>query len=90
MITNPPSKLGGPKRLIGFQEFVVLDEESRTKQYRAIAQLIAEAPAVNPDPATGAEAVLPSILPRSSLTIMRLRLRSAGDGSHPTGSRWRT
>jgi len=34
------------KRLIGLEEFVIPDEESRTKQYREIAQLLAEAPIV--------------------------------------------
>ena len=34
------------KRLIGLEEFVIPDEESRTKQYREIAQLVGEAPVV--------------------------------------------
>jgi hypothetical protein len=51
------------KRLIGLEEFVIPNEESRTKQYREIAQLVGEAPVVNRDPATGAESVVPSILP---------------------------
>src|SRR5271155_903635 len=34
------------KRLIGLEEFVIPEEESRTKQYREIAQLVAEAPVV--------------------------------------------
>jgi hypothetical protein len=34
------------KRLIGLEDFVIPDEESRTKQYREIAQLVAEAPIV--------------------------------------------
>jgi hypothetical protein len=32
--------------MIGLEEFVIPDEESRTKQYREIAQLVAEAPVV--------------------------------------------
>jgi hypothetical protein len=67
------------KRLIGLEEFVIPDEESRTKQYREIAQLVAEQPvvhrqdvtaAVAPDMAASggdggvdAEIILPSILP---------------------------
>jgi hypothetical protein len=67
------------KRLIGLEEFVIPDEESRTKQYREIAQLVAEQPlvhrqdvtaAVAPDLAANAaaagidaEIILPSILP---------------------------
>jgi hypothetical protein len=67
------------KRLIGLEEFVIPDEESRTKQYREIAQLVAGQPlvhrqdvtaAVAPDLAAtaaaagiDAEIILPSILP---------------------------
>lgn len=67
------------KRLIGLEEFVIPDEESRTKQYREIAQLVGEQPlvhrqdvtaAVAPDMAASgsgagvdAEIILPSILP---------------------------
>jgi hypothetical protein len=67
------------KRLIGLEEFVIPDEESRTKQYREIAQLVGEQPlihrqdvtaAVAPDMAAAggdggvdAEIILPSILP---------------------------
>ncbi|MGH9714072.1 MAG: hypothetical protein ACRD5M_12315 [Candidatus Acidiferrales bacterium] len=58
-----PKNMALVKRLIGLEEFVIPDEESRTKQYREIAQLVGEAPVVNRDPATGAESVLPSILP---------------------------
>ena len=58
-----PENMALVKRLIGLEEFVIPDEESRTKQYREIAQLVAEAPVVNRDPATGAETILPSILP---------------------------
>ncbi|HYL69603.1 MAG TPA: hypothetical protein VEX69_10595 [Candidatus Limnocylindria bacterium] len=58
-----PENMALMKRLIGLEEFVIPDEESRTKQYREIAQLVTEAPVVNRDPATGAETLLPSILP---------------------------
>jgi len=41
-----PENLALMKRMIGLEEFVIPDEESRTKQYREIAQLVAEAPVV--------------------------------------------
>src|SRR5579862_5565578 len=58
-----PENMALVKRLIGLEEFVIPDEESRTKQYREIAQLVGEAPVVNRDEASGLELVLPSILP---------------------------
>jgi hypothetical protein len=62
-----PENLALVKRLIGLEEFVIPDEESRTKQYREIAQLVAEAPVVHRDVDAGgaplAETVMPSILP---------------------------
>ena len=58
-----PENMTLVKRLIGLEEFVIPDEESRTKQYREIAQLVGEAPVVNRDPATGEETILPSIPP---------------------------
>jgi hypothetical protein len=48
-----PENMALVKRLIGLEEFVIPDEESRTKQYREIAQLVAEAPVVNRDPVSG-------------------------------------
>jgi hypothetical protein len=42
------------KRLIGLEEFVIPEEESRTKQYREIAQLVAEMPLVNRQDVTAA------------------------------------
>ncbi len=51
------------KRLIGLEEFVIPDEESRTKQYREIAQLVGETPVVKRHDATSIELVLPSIMP---------------------------
>jgi len=44
------------KRLIGLEEFVIPDEESRTKQYREIAQLVAEHPLVHRQDVTAAVA----------------------------------
>lgn len=41
-----PENLALIKRLIGLDELVIPDEESRTKQYREIAQLVGEAPIV--------------------------------------------
>jgi hypothetical protein len=58
-----PENMALMKRLIGLEEFVIPDEESRTKQYREIAQLVAEVPIVQRDSAGGAETVLPSIVP---------------------------
>jgi len=58
-----PENMALVKRLIGLEEFVIPDEESRTKQYREISQLVAESPVVNRDAASGAETILPSILP---------------------------
>jgi hypothetical protein len=57
-----PENMALMKRLIGLEEFVIPDEESRTKQYREIAQLVAESPVIH-DPGTGAETVVPSIVP---------------------------
>ncbi|HXT85469.1 MAG TPA: hypothetical protein VN745_00470 [Verrucomicrobiae bacterium] len=45
-VLGDPSNLGLLKRLIGLDELVIPDEESRTKQYREIAQLLAEQPIV--------------------------------------------
>jgi hypothetical protein len=42
-----PENMALVKRLIGLEEFVIPDEESRTKQYREIAQLVAEVPLVH-------------------------------------------
>ncbi|HVB55546.1 MAG TPA: hypothetical protein VNE63_03810 [Candidatus Acidoferrales bacterium] len=58
-----PENMALIKRLIGLEELVVPDEESRTKQYREIAQLVAEAPVVKRDDASGVELTLPSIVP---------------------------
>jgi len=45
MLSNPEN-LALVKRLIGLEELVIPDEESRTKQYREIAQMVGEAPIV--------------------------------------------
>jgi hypothetical protein len=62
-VLGDPSNLGLLKRLIGLDELVIPDEESRTKQYREIAQLLQEQPVVRADSGTGAEQMLPSIVP---------------------------
>ena len=72
-----PENMALVKRLIGLEEFVIPDEESRTKQYREIAQLVGEMPIVHRQDITAAvapaaaadsggvdaEMILPSILP---------------------------
>jgi hypothetical protein len=58
-----PDNLALIKRLIGLEEIVIPDEESRTKQYREIAQLVIEQPLIERDPQTGAETIVPSIMP---------------------------
>jgi hypothetical protein len=73
LISNPDPQIQGVlahpenmaliKRLIGLEEFVIPDEESRTKQYREIAQLVGESPVVKRDDGSGVELVLPSIMP---------------------------
>ncbi|HEV2287412.1 MAG TPA: hypothetical protein VGR81_00505 [Candidatus Acidoferrales bacterium] len=45
-VLGDPSNLGLLKRLIGLDELVIPDEESRTKQYREISQLLEEQPVV--------------------------------------------
>jgi len=75
-VLSHPENMALIKRLVGLEELVIPDEESRTKQYREIAQLVAEAPVVHRDvlaAASGpgveaagapvAETVMPSILP---------------------------
>jgi hypothetical protein len=41
-----PENMALVKRMIGLEELVIPDEESRTKQYREIAQLVGESPVV--------------------------------------------
>ena len=62
MLANPEN-LALVKRLIGIEELIIPNEESRTKQYREIAQLVAETPVVRRDDASGVEVMLPSIIP---------------------------
>jgi hypothetical protein len=49
-----PENMALVKRLIGLEEFVIPDEESRTKQYREIAQLVGELPLVKRQDVTAA------------------------------------
>ncbi len=58
-----PENVALVKRLIGLEELIVPDEESRTKQYREIAQLVGETPVVKRDDQSGVELMLPSIVP---------------------------
>ena len=73
-----PENMGLVKRLIGLEEFVIPDEESRTKQYREIAQLVGELPLVKRQDVTvavhpafkeaaasgvDADIILPSVMP---------------------------
>ena len=61
-VLSHPENLALVKRLIGLEELVIPDEESRTKQYREIAQLVAESPVAGKD-AADSVTVLPSIMP---------------------------
>jgi len=89
-----PENMALIKRMIGLEEFVIPDEESRTKQYREIAQMVGEAPVVVRQgegivapPLTG----VPSgpVIPRSEATrnlsssAAREIPRSARDDSSP-------
>jgi hypothetical protein len=58
-----PENMALIKRLIGLEEFVIPDEESRTKQYREIAQMVGETPVVKRDEGSGVELMLPSVVP---------------------------
>ncbi|MFY9751584.1 MAG: hypothetical protein WAJ92_03010 [Candidatus Acidiferrales bacterium] len=62
-VLGHPENMGLLKRLIGLEEFVLPDEESRTKQYREIAQMLGETPVIERNPATGNETALPSVMP---------------------------
>ena len=61
-VLGDPSNLGLLKRLIGLDELVIPDDESRTKQYREIAQLLQEQPIARGDAGGGSD-LLPSIMP---------------------------
>src|SRR6202167_2189619 len=58
-----PENMALVKRLMGLEAVVFPDEESRTKQYREIAQLIGEAPVIRRQDVSGVELMLPSIMP---------------------------
>ncbi len=58
-----PENMALVKRMIGLEEFVIPDEESRTKQYREIAQMVGESPVVKRHDASGIELTLPTIMP---------------------------
>jgi hypothetical protein len=45
-VLGNPENMGVVKRLIGLEDLVIPDEESRTKQYREIAQLVTQRPVV--------------------------------------------
>jgi hypothetical protein len=64
-VLGNPSNLGLIKRLIGLDELVIPDEESRNKQYREIAQMLQEKPIARADSGSGNNGadVLPSIMP---------------------------
>jgi hypothetical protein len=64
-VLGDPSNLGLIKRLIGLDELVIPDEESRNKQYREIAQMLQEKPIARADSNSenGGADVLPSIMP---------------------------
>ncbi len=78
-VLGNPENMGVVKRLIGLEELVIPDDESRTKQYREIAQLVTQAPVVYQAGGAGTsagtsanqaagnpasgEVILPSILP---------------------------
>jgi hypothetical protein len=63
------------KRLIGLEELVIPDEESRTKQYREIAQLVAETPVAGKD-AADSLTVLPSLMPDEFADNHRVELEA--------------
>lgn len=66
-VLGHPENMALLKRLIGLEEFVLPDEESRTKQYREIAQMVGEAPVVREEAGMAGgppvETLLPSIVP---------------------------
>ena len=62
-VLSHPENMALIKRLIGLEDIVIPDDESRTKQFREIAQLVAEQPILQRDSKTGAEVILPSIVP---------------------------
>ena len=88
-----PENMALMKRLIGLEEFVIPDEESRTKQYREIAQTGGRsAPVVNrgDERRAGVELSVCRVFCRTSLrTIMRWSWKFACGGFRRTRGRWR-
>ena len=94
LMTSPDpqiqSVLGHPenfaliKRLIGLEDFVIPDEESRTKQYREIAQLLAESPIVVSSDGVGSAGVSPPSFPAGDLDLNVAPGTSARHASLPT------
>ncbi len=62
-VLSHPENMALIKRMIGLEELVVPDAESRTKQYREIAQMVGESPVVKRHDESGVELMLPSIMP---------------------------
>ena len=62
-VLGDPSNFGLLKRLIGLDELVIPDEDSRTKQYREIAQMLEEQPVIV-SPATPLSAPVEAGIPR--------------------------
>ena len=75
-VLSHPENLALVKRLIGLEELVIPDEESRTKQYREIAQLVAEVPV--------AQAFLP--VPQATSTTNRATQAPSGPSVGSAGS----
>ncbi len=74
-VLSHPENLALVKRLIGLEELVIPDEESRTKQYREIAQLVAETPVAGKD-AADSLTVLPSLMPDEFADNHRVELEA--------------
>jgi hypothetical protein len=78
-VLSHPENLALVKRLIGLEELVIPDEESRTKQYREIAQLVAESPVAGPvanNATADSITVLPSIMPDEFADNHRVELEA--------------
>jgi hypothetical protein len=78
-VLSHPENLALVKRLIGLEELVIPDDESRTKQYREIAQLVAESPVAGPlanNAAADSITALPSIMPDEFTDNHRVELEA--------------
>src|SRR3984957_936835 len=78
-VLSHPENLALVKRLIGLEELVIPDEESRTKQYREIAQLVGESPVAGPvvnNATADSITVLPSIMPDEFADNHRVELEA--------------